>query len=113
EALQPRRRVLAGLDADQHRKIDPDPRWIDERDPARDDASRFELLDPLPARRRREPDALGHLRDRQRRILLQYVQQRAVDFIHRAASLAPGSEGWTGLTVTHCEKEIYRIIKMY
>src|SRR5712691_13457807 len=79
--------MLAGLDADQHRQPDADAVGIDHRDPAGDDSPRFQLLDALPARRRRQADAFGHLRDRQGRVVLQDLQEKAVDVVHGFLSM--------------------------
>jgi hypothetical protein len=56
-------------------KPTPDAVRIDKSDPAGDDARGFELLDAFPAGRGRKSDALRHLRDRQRGVLLQDLQK--------------------------------------
>jgi len=70
------------LDADQDGKPDADAIRVDDRDPPGDHAPGFELLDALPARCRGQTDPFRHLSDRQGRVLLQDVEEQAVDFVH-------------------------------
>lgn len=60
---------------------------VDQRDPAQDDTVGLQPLDPLPARRRRQADAVTDLGDRQRCVFLQHGQDLAVDGIEAAVGL--------------------------
>ena len=77
-------RMIVSLDRDEDRDAKSELVLVDDGDPLLDHALAFELLDPLPARRRGQADAVADLGDRQRRILLQHGEYLAVDGIHSA-----------------------------
>jgi hypothetical protein len=71
--------VLVGADAHEHGEPDPELRRVDDRDAALDHPDRLEPLDPPPARVLRQPDPARDLLDRARGVLLELLEDPAVD----------------------------------
>ena len=76
--------MVAGLDRDEHGDAEPDLVRVDQRDALGDDAVGLQPLDALPARRRRQADALADFGDRERGVLLHHGEDLAVDGVHSA-----------------------------
>ena len=84
EALQPLVIVLVGGDGDEGGDAGVDLARIEERDAADDDALLLELLDAAPAGRGRQADPAADLGDRHGRVLLEDLQNLAIETIdHR------------------------------
>ena len=83
--------MVAGLDRDEDRDAEPDLLLIDQRHAAGDDALGLELLQALPAWRRRQTDALADLGDGQGGVLLHHGEDLAVDGVHALNSVFLGN----------------------
>src|SRR5262245_62057281 len=79
--------MVAGFDRHENGNAQPDLSRVDQRDAARDDAVSLKALQPLPARRRRQADALADLGNRERGVLLHDSQDLPVDGIHSLFAL--------------------------
>src|SRR3712207_3050286 len=75
--------MVAGLDLDEDREVQPELQGVDKRDTPLDDAAFLQLLDPSPARRLREIHAGRDVCDRYRGVLLQDRQYLAVGRVHQ------------------------------
>src|SRR5690606_32449658 len=82
ERLQPGGIVLVGADGDEHVDAEVEAVAVEQGDPPVDHAALFEVLDASPARRGRQADALGDLRNGQAGIVLKEGEDFLVDAIH-------------------------------
>jgi hypothetical protein len=74
--------VIAGLDRDEHGDAEPDFFRRHQCDAAQNHAVGFQPLQPLPARRRGQSDALADLGNGERGVLLHHGENLAVDGVH-------------------------------
>src|SRR6185312_16304883 len=76
--------VRVGTYRDEYGNAHIDLAGIEKCDPTFDDALFLELLDAPPARRGRQADLLGHIGNRECRVLLEQSEDFSVQAIHWA-----------------------------